>query len=57
MVIKDNTGKSCYSINAVIDVMRYHKKTRYIESSKDEALAKISNKKQQIIDQLTENFD
>lgn len=57
MVIEDNTGISCYSINAVVDGMRYHKKTRYIESSKDEVFAKISNETQEIIDQFTVNFD
>ena len=37
--------------------MRYHKKTQYNDSSKDEALATISNEKQKIIDQLIINFD
>ena len=57
LVIKDNIDKSYFSIDAIVDRMRYHKKTQYNDSSKDEALATISNEKQKIIDQLIINFD
>ena len=57
LVIKDNIDKSYFPIDAIVDRMRYHKKTQYNDSSKDEALATISNEKQKIIDQLIINFD
>ena len=57
LVIKDNIDKSYFPIDAIVDRMIYHKKTQYNDSSKDEALATISNEKQKIIDQLIINFD
>lgn len=40
----------------MVDSTRYYKKTRYTESTKDEALAKISNEKEKIINELTIYF-
>ena len=40
-----------------IDGKRYATKARYNEQSKEEALTKITKKRQQLIDELTINFN
>ena len=50
LTIKDDPKKSLFYFDTIIDGKRYHTNARYVKCSKDEALDKISKKKQEKID-------
>ena len=57
LTIKDDAKNKCWFIDNIIDGKRYKTMARYKETPKDEALTKITVKKQQIINELTVYFE
>ena len=57
LTIKDDTKNKCWLIDSIIDGKRYKTMARCGKTPKDQALTKINNKKQQIINELTVYFE
>jgi len=57
LTIKDDMKNKCWLIDSIIDGKRYKTMARYGKTPKDEALTKINDKKQQIINELTVYFE
>ena len=55
--IKDDPMNKLLYYDVKIDGKRYATKARYTEQSKEEALIKITAKQQQLVDELTINFN
>ena len=57
LTIKDDTKNKCWLIDSIIYGKRYKTMARYGKTSKEDALTKINDKKQQIINELTVYFE
>ena len=55
--IKDNTEKSYWYFDNVVDGIRHQTKSRYVDNSKEQAFEKINKKKHELIKQLTITFE
>ena len=57
LTIKDDTKNKRWFIDSIIDGRRYHSESRYVRCSKEDALTKINEKKQEKIKELTIYFE
>ena len=55
--IKDDVVNKLLYYGGKVDGKRYKTKARYNKCSKEEALTKITKKQQQLVDELTINFN
>ena len=55
--IKDDVVNKLLYYDGKVDGKRYKTKARYNKCSKEEALTKITKKQQQLVDELTINFN
>ena len=57
LTIKDDTKNKRWFIDSIIYGKRYHSESRYVRCSKEDALTKINDKKQEKIKELTIYFE